>query len=198
MAKPKRKSRRTEKKKSKEWYTVVAPQEFDSKELGEVLATDEGKVMHRIIPVSLRDMTGKMSQANIYTTLNFRIKDVKGKTAYTELIGHNLSPGYIRTLVRRRRTILHTIRDLPTSDDRNVRVKLLAVTRERISETMKKNLREIIEKQLSEASGEYDYYSLMQEIIHGRLASRIFNQLRQVTPMSRVEFRRTELHEDLE
>ncbi|MBD3397601.1 hypothetical protein GF412_00505 [Candidatus Micrarchaeota archaeon] len=198
MAKPRKSRKTSEKKKAKEWYTVLAPQAFDSKELGEAIASDEGKLVNRVVPVSLMDITGKMSQANIYTTLDFRIKDIKGKTAYTELIGHRLSPSYIRTLVRRRRTVLHTVRDLPTTDDRTVRIKLITVTRERISETMKKNLREAIEKELSEAAGKYGYYELMQEIIYGRLSSKVFNRLRQITPMSKVEFRKTELKEALE
>jgi len=197
MAKP-RKSKKTEKKKVKDWYTVLAPQAFDSKELGEVVTTDEAKLANRIIPSSLMDVTGKMSQANMYTTLNFRIKDIKGKTAYTELIGHKLSPGYIRTLVRRRRTVLHTVKDIQTNDDRMVRVKLISVTKDRISETMKKNLREVIEGELTEASGKYGYYELMQEIIYGKLASKVFNRLKQITPMNRVEFRKTELKESLE
>jgi len=197
MAKP-RKSKKTEKKKVKDWYTVLAPQAFDSKELGEVVTSDEAKLANRIIPTSLMDITGKMSQANMYTTLNFRIKDIKGKTAYTELIGHRLSPGYIRTLVRRRRTVLHTVKDIPTTDERTVRVKLISVTKDRISETMKKNLREVINEELQEASGKYGYYELMNEVIYGKLASKVFNRLRQITPMNRVEFRKTELKENLE
>ena len=197
MSKP-RKSKKTEKKKAKDWYTVLAPQAFDSKQLGEVVTSDEAKLANRIVPISLMDVTGKMSQANMYTTLNFRIKEIKGKTAYTELIGHRLSPGYIRTLVRRRRTVLHTVKDIPTTDDRVVRVKLISVTKDRISETMKKNIREIIDAELAEAAGKYAYYDLMQEIINGRLASKVFNRLRQVTPMNRVEFRKTELKERVE
>jgi len=197
MAKP-RKSKKTEKKKVKDWYTVLAPQAFDSKELGEVVTSDEAKLANRIIPTSLMDITGKMSQANMYTTLNFRIKDIKGRTAYTELIGHRLSPGYIRTLVRRRRTVLHTVKDIPTTDERTVRVKLISVTKDRISETMKKNLREVINEELQEAAGKYGYYELMNEVIYGKLASKVFNRLRQITPMNRVEFRKTELKENLE
>ena len=197
MAKPK-KSKKAEKKKSKEWYAVLAPQAFDSKEIGEVVTADEATLTNRIIPISLLDLTGRMSQMNVYTTMSFRIKEVKGKTAYTELIGHRLSPGYIRTLVRRRRTVLHTVQDINTSDDRMVRVKLISVTRDRISETMRKNLRVAIEDGLKEETSKYSYYELMQEIIHGRLSSKIFNKLKQITPMSRVEFRKTELKEIFE
>lgn len=190
-----KKSRKSDKKKSKEWYTVIAPQAFDSKELGHVLAADEEKLANRVIRTSLVDLTGKMSQANVYTTLNFRIREIKGRNAYTELIGHYLSPGYIRTLVRRRRTVLHTVKDLSTTDERMVRVKIISVTKDRISETMRKNIRTAVDAELNEASGKYGYYELMQEIIQGRLSTRVFNRLRQITPMNRVEFRKTELKE---
>jgi small subunit ribosomal protein S3Ae len=197
MAKPKKSRKASEKKKAKEWYAVLAPQEFDSKELGAVTTADEALLGNRIIKVSLMDLTGKMSQANMYTTLNFRIKEVKGKSAYTELIGHQLAPSYIRTLVRRRRTVLHTVRDLPTQDDRTVRLKMISVTKDRISDTMRKNIRAAIEAELAEASGRYNYYELMNEVISGRLSTKVFNRLRQITPMNRVEFRKTELRETL-
>jgi ribosomal protein S3AE len=195
MVKPKRSRKTSDKKKAKEWYAVVAPSEFDSKELGSVTTSDEALLQNRIIRVSLMDLTGRMSQANMYTTLNFRIKEIKGKTAYTELIGHQLSPGYIRTLVRRRRTVLHTIRDLPTQDERTVRLKMISVTKDRISDTMRKNIRAAIEAELAEASGKFNYYELMNEVINGKLSTRVFNRLRQITPMNRVEFRKSELHE---
>jgi small subunit ribosomal protein S3Ae len=197
MAKPKKSRKTSEKKKAKEWYAVLAPSEFDSKELGAVTTADEALLDNRIIKVSLMDLTGRMSQANMYTTLNFRIKEVKGKSAYTELIGHQLAPSYIRTLVRRRRTVLHTVKDLPTQDDRTVRLKMISVTKDRISDTMRKNIRTAIEAELSEASGKYNYYELMNEVISGKLSTRVFNRLRQITPMNRVEFRKTELKEDL-
>lgn len=195
MAKPKKSRKTADKKKAKDWYSVIAPQAFDSKDLGAVTTSDEALLPNRIIKVSLMDLTGRMSQANMYTTLNFRIKEIKGKTAYTELIGHQLSPGYIRTLVRRRRTVLHTVKDLPTQDDRTVRLKMISVTKDRISATMRRNIRAAIEAELAEASGKFGYYELMNEVINGRLSTRVFNRLRQITPMNRVEFRKSELRE---
>jgi ribosomal protein S3AE len=199
MAAAKVKSKRTmEKKKAKVWYKVIAPPAFDSREIGEVVCVEEPTLMNRIISVSLMDISGKMSQANIYTSLKFRIKEIKGTNAYTELIGHELAPGYIRTLARRRKSILHTVRDIPTKDDKVVRVKLISVTRDRVSETMRKNLRVAIETELTEATANSTYYELMQDVLFGKLSTKVFNKLKQITPMSRVEFRKTELKEQFE
>ena len=181
--------------KAKRWYRVLAPEKYESKELGEVVSADEKNLMNRIISVNLAELVGRMSQATIYTTLFFRIKDVKGGVAHTELIGHQLAPSYIRTLARRRKTMIHSIVDGNTKDDRRVRLKLIAIAKDRISETMRSNLRRVVEKEMAAATEEYNYYGLLDEVIHGRLATRVFNKAREITPMSRVEFRKTELME---
>ncbi|MFA5412549.1 MAG: hypothetical protein WC350_04360 [Candidatus Micrarchaeia archaeon] len=184
--------------KHKEWYKVLAPEKYDSKELGEVVASDGKLLMNRVIPVSLGDLTGKFSQSALYTTLNFRVKEVLGKAVHTELIGHSLAPSYMRTFIRRRRTVLHSVVDVNTKDEKEVRLKLVAVTRDKISETQRTNLRRAIEEEVLAASKEFSYYELMDEIMYGRLATRVFNKAKVVTPMGRIEFRRSELKETFE
>jgi small subunit ribosomal protein S3Ae len=181
--------------KHKEWYKVLAPEKYDSKELGEVVASDGKLLINRIIPVSLGDLTGKYSQSALYTTLNFRVKEVLGKAVHTELIGHSLAPSYMRTFIRRRRTVLHSVVDVNTKDDKEVRLKLVSVTRDKISQTQRTNLRRAIEAEVLVAAGEFSYYELMDEIMYGRLATRVFNKAKEVTPMGRIEFRRSELKE---
>jgi len=185
----------SDKQKVKEWYKVLAPEKYESKELGEVVASDGKLLMNRIIPVSLGDLTGRFSQTALYTTLSFRVKDVRGKAAHTELIGHQLASSYLRTFVRRRRSVLHSVLDISTKDDKSVRLKLVAVTHDKISETQRRNLRHVIEDEVKAASKEFSYYDLMDEIMYGRLATRIFNKAKDVTPMGRVEFRKSELKE---
>ncbi|MDD2655491.1 MAG: hypothetical protein PHQ80_02380 [Candidatus ainarchaeum sp.] len=184
--------------KHKEWYKVLAPEKYDSKELGEVVASDGKLLMNRVIPVSLGDLTGKYSQSALYTTLNFRVKEVLGKAVHTELIGHSLAPSYMRTFIRRRRTVLHSVVDVNTKDDKQVRLKLISVTRDKISETQRTNLRRAIEEEVLSASKEFSYYELMDEIMYGRFATRVFNKAKVVTPMGRIEFRKSELKETFE
>ena len=76
-----------------------------------------------------------------------------------------------------------------------MRLKLVAVTHDKISETQRRNLRHVIEDEVKAASKEFSYYDLMDEIMYGRLATRIFNKAKDVTPMGRVEFRKSELKE---
>ncbi len=188
--------KKTEKKKIKHWYSVIAPEAFESKELGEITGADENALINRIIPISLCDITGKFSQANLYTTLKLRVKEVKGNNAYTSLIGHELSPNYIKTLARRRRSLLSSVIDITTKDDKKVRLKIVAITREKISQTMKKNVKTALLEELMSAIKEIDYKTLMDDIIYGKMATKLFNRLKTVTPMKRVEFKKTELFEE--
>lgn len=184
--------------KHKEWFKVLAPEKYDSRELGEVVASDGKLLVNRIIPVSLGELTGKFSQSALYTTLNFRIKEVKGKAAHTELIGHRLAPSYMRTFIRRRRTVLHSVLDVTTKDEKDVRLKLVAVTQDKISEVQRGNLRAAIEDEVVASSRDFSYYELMDELMYGRLATRVFNKAKEVTPMGRIEFRKSELKEVFE
>lgn len=197
MATPAKKAKVVDKWKSKQWYSVLAPQSFDSKEIAEIISSDEGNLKNRVVSLSLAQITGQPSQSAIFTSLKFRIGEVKGKSAYTKLIGHEISPSYIKTLARRSRSIINVVHDLKTKDDQSVRVKLLAISGSEVSQNTKKNIYNAIMEELKKMSSEHAYDQLMQEIIFGKLASKIFNRLKQITMMRRVEVRKSELKETL-
>ncbi|VVB73845.1 30S ribosomal protein S3Ae [uncultured archaeon] len=76
--------------KTKQWYQVVAPQLFDTKPVGEVIASEPNQLLNRVIKVGLDELTGDFTQT--YTSVRFRIIDVKGKNATTKLIGFEQNP----------------------------------------------------------------------------------------------------------
>ncbi len=194
-ATPIKKAKVVDKWKSKQWFTVLAPSAFDTKEIAELAATEEENLKNRILSLSLADVTGQPSQSAIFTSLKFRIGDVKGKSAYTKLIGHEISPSYIRTLSRRNRSIINVVYDVKTKDDQSVRVKLLAITGSEVSQNTKKNIYHAIMEELKKVGAEYTLDQLMQEVIFGKFASKIFNRLKQITMMRRVEVRKSEVKE---
>ncbi len=194
-ATPTKKAKVVDKWKAKQWYTVLAPQIFESKEIAEIISSDEENVKNRVISVSLAEVTGQPSQSAIFTSLRFRVMDVKGKSAYTKLIGHEISPSYLRTLSRRNRSIISIVYDVKTKDDQTVRVKLIAITGSEVSQNTKKNIHHAIMEELKKVGAEYTTDQLMQEIIFGKFASRFFNRLKQITLMRRVEIKKSELKE---
>lgn len=180
----------------KKWYSVLAPQHFENKEIGEVVSADENNLLNRVVSVSLAELSGQYSQNSLFTSLNFKIKDVKGRNAYSELVGHEISNSYVRTLVRRNRSLVNVVHDISTRDGKKVRLKLIAVSAAKLSETMRKNLYHAIMEELRKLDGEVDYYQLMDEVIFGKLAMKLFSKLSKITAMYRVEVRKSELLEN--
>ena len=179
--------------KSKTWYTVLAPQMFESKEIGQIPATEDAHLMNRIVKVSLAELTGDMSQS--YVNLHFRINEVKGKTAYTKLIGHEISAGYLRTLVRRRSNVVNEVVDVESKDGVKVRVKISIFTARRVSSPVKTALRNSTKDEVLLRVKEMDFQQLAQEIIFGKFSATLFNRLRKLCPVKRIEVRKAEVFE---
>ncbi len=184
---------RADKWKTKSWYTVNAPEMFEGKEIAQVLANEEKNLMNRIVKVGLDELTGDLSHS--YTQLIFRIVGVQGKSAKTKLIGHELAKGYLKTLVRRRRSAIDEIIDINTRDGVGVRMKINVYTARKVSEEIRRILRNEVEREAREKATNMDFQTLEQEVVFKKFAARIYNKIKKITPVKRVEVRKTEVNE---
>lgn len=179
--------------KSKTWYTVLAPQIFDSKEIGQIPANEDAHLINRIVKVSLAELTGDMSHS--YVNLHFRINEVKGKTAYTKLIGHEIAAGYLRTLVRRRRNVINEVVDVTTKDGAKMRIKVSLFTAKRVSSPLKIALRNAVKEEILARVKDMDFQQTTQEMIFGKFSATLFNRIKKLCPLKRIEVRKTEIFE---
>jgi len=179
--------------KTKSWYNIIAPEMFESKEIAQIPANEDSSLINRIIKVSLAEVTGDMSQ--LHTTLNFRIKDIKGKSAFTKLVGHELSPSYLKTLVRRRRDVINEVIDVQTKDNVSIRIKVTIFTAKKVSSRAKATIRNNAREEIKERAREMDFSHLEQEVIFGKFSTRVFNRIKKIVPIKRVEVRKTEVIE---
>ncbi len=191
-----KKSKVIDKWKNKNWYTILAPKMFDNKEIAEAVASEEGGMVNRVISVSLMDVIGSGSQNAIFTLLRFRVTDVKGTNANTRFIGYEIMPTYVKTFVRRSKSLMHVTVPVKTKEGETVLIKVIAVTGAKISENTKKNLRNSLVEEVKKNYEGMEYDTLMQDIVYGRLTSKLFTRLKVITPMKRVEVRKTELKEN--
>ena len=153
--------------------------------------------MDRIVTKSLLELgVGGSSQIAMFTTLKFRISEVSDATANTKLIGHSISPSFIRTFARRGKSLIHQIVDDKTKDDEDLRLKVIAVTGSRVSENTKRNLREALREETRKAITEKNFEDVIQDVIYGRVSSKIYSRLKQITKMRRVEVRMSERGEN--
>lgn len=190
-----KKTKLVDKWKMKSWYTLVAPEMFDSRELGQVVSSDEPNLKDRIIRMGLGDMLGSFSQGTAYTVVYFRVSNVTGKTAHTKFIGHELVPGYVRTLARRRRSVMNQVDDVTTRDGVNVRIKSICISGIKVSEGVRADVRKGISESVKAIAKNMDFPVLAQEMVFGKLSSKIFGAVKKIGPLKRVEIRKSEVLE---
>ena len=73
-AQPKTKKKTADKWKKKSWYTVVAPEEFERREIGETVAEKPEMIIGRIINISGRDLANQPKKQHI--SILFKVNDV--------------------------------------------------------------------------------------------------------------------------
>jgi small subunit ribosomal protein S3Ae len=128
-----------------------------------------------------------------YTRVNLRVNEVKGKTAYTSLIGHELIRSYLRTLVRRRMSLVDDVVKVKTKDGVDVSVKTAIVTVNKVSGSTRIALRKQTEQVVLEKAGKENFDSFMQEVLFKKLSSQIYNKIKEIVPVKRVEVIKTEV-----
>ncbi|MEM3408182.1 MAG: 30S ribosomal protein S3ae [Candidatus Micrarchaeia archaeon] len=179
--------------KSKQWYEVVAPQIFDSKVVGEIISSDPKLLKDRVVKVGLDELTGDLSQA--YTNVKLRVVDVKGKTAITKFIGSEQLPSYIRTFVRRRKTIIDDVIDVKTMDGQKFRIKPIVFAAGKIARDAEAEIRVKLRALLNEKASQTNSDDLIRELLFKKYAQSLIPAIKKIAPIKRIEIRKIELKE---
>jgi len=189
------KSKVVDKWKTKSWYSLIAPEMFDSKEIGQVVSSDEPNLINRKVKIGLGDMLDSFSQSTAYTSMYFRVKEIKGKSAHCAFIGHELVPGYVRTLARRRRSVMNQVDDVVTKDGVGVRIKTICVSGLKVSEGVRADVRKGISEGVKHLASQMDFATLCQEMVFGKLSAKLYAGVKKMGPIKRVEIRKSEVKE---
>mgnify|MGYP001583154372 CR=1 FL=1 len=179
--------------KLKQWYQIYSPETFGSKPIGEVVATEDKHLKDRLISVGLDEITGDLSQT--YTTVSFRITDVKGKNAYTSFIGHEQQPAFIRTFIKRNRTIVDDVVDTVTSDGKDLRLKVMIFTAGRVARDTEAAIRTALRQELKAKVAQFTLDQFLQELFFRRFSMKLTPVLKRFAPIKRIEIRKSELKE---
>ncbi|MCX6769360.1 MAG: hypothetical protein NT051_01625 [Candidatus Micrarchaeota archaeon] len=190
-----KKAKVVDKWKMKSWYSIVAPESFESREIGQLVSSDEANLLNRKIKIGLGDLLGSFSQSTAYTSLYFRVSEVKGKTAHTKFIGHELVPGYVRTLARRRRSVMNQVDDAVTKDGVPIRIKSICISGLKVSEGVRADVRKGISEGVKAHVKATDFSALVQEIVFGKFAAKIYAGVKKIGPIKRVEIRKSQVKE---
>src|SRR5437867_2502443 len=177
--------------KAKVWYNLLAPDMFNKQALGETPTDDPGKLVGRITEVTVQDLTGDFSKMHI--KLAFRVSQVQGQDALTQVVGHDMTSDYIRRLTRRKRTRTDLTVDVVTKDGWNVRVKPMAITDRRIQTSKQRVIRTIMAKIVADVGSKQSICEFLKGVNSGDRAKTIAQGCKPIHPGSRVQVRKSEV-----
>lgn len=179
--------------KSKSWYMIVSPKFLGEAQVAEVPATDEEHLLNRIITLPLKEITHDIS--HMYVNISLRVSEIKGKTAYTKFIGHEVSREYLSTLVRRGRDVLRLVLPVKSKDGVDFVVKTVIVTGVDCSGLKKKAFRHAAESHLIKTINGQEFGQFIQNVISGKANSELYGKLKKIAPIKRTEIYKTQLTE---
>lgn len=175
-------------RQEKQWYRILAPESFDRATLGRTPADEPGRVIDRTIETTVGELTDDASENN--TKLTFRITDVGSDTAYTELIQHELTRDYLRSLVRRGASKIDANQRVLTSDEYRVKVQPVAFTTKKANHSQERAIRQRMIEMVEEAAADRTFDQFLDSIVQGRLSSAIYAEAKTIYPLRRVEIQK--------
>jgi len=193
--KPKRTdTRRTaDKWKKKKWFTIFAPKLFDQKEIAETVAEKPETLKGRVINYNARELTGNPKKNHI--TLFFKVFDVQGLKVYTKLIGHEINPGFLKRLVRRRISKMETNQIVNLKGNQKARVKTVVVSGKKLTRIKETAVRKIMLEKIEYSAKKRDFDDFVNEMVFGNISIKIQNEAKKVGLIKRVEVVKTKLIE---
>ncbi|RME79446.1 MAG: hypothetical protein D6769_02360 [Methanobacteriota archaeon] len=198
MARRKKGTKKVDKSKQRKTYNIVAPSLFGNKVVGELLSSKSENLLMRIIPLSLVELQdGKLDPSSLYTTVKLRVVSVGEDNANTSFAGHDTAFSYLRSLARRRKSVIHEVVDVSTKDNKRIRFKTMLVTFRKVSSVLKKNVRAALVENIKKKASTLNKEDLLREVLLGKFAKEVAKEVNKITPVTHLVIRKSEVVEDL-
>jgi small subunit ribosomal protein S3Ae len=117
----------------KEWYDVIAPNQFQVRAAGKTCVTKttglkvaSDALKGRIFEFNQADLNEEEDQS--YRKILLRVDDVQGKKCLTNFHGMNLTTDRLRSLIRKWQTLIEARADVKTLDGYTLRIFCIAFT----------------------------------------------------------------------
>ncbi|MFC1722822.1 hypothetical protein ACFL0V_01655 [Nanoarchaeota archaeon] len=187
MAKPAKKVKTVDKWRKKKFFSVFAPKVFQERELGQSIAYESNSLLNRFLTLNLMVLTGNVKKQHINIT--FQVNSVKGDSAYTRVVGYEVSAAAIKRMVRRMKDRIDHSFKAVTKDKQVVRVKPMAITVNRTSRAVRSEVRKALHRHMYQAIAKTDYDSLINGIINEGFQKETRSNLTKIAPLKAVAVR---------
>jgi len=177
--------RRIDSWKTKRKYKIIAPENFENKELGLLISSDPKKLIGRKVVFSLRDLNGDRQKQHLNIIL--KINDVEGDRAKTVFDSFEVNKKYLISKVHTGSDVIDHVENVEIKDYK-VKIKTMVTTTNKVHRSMRRD----IVKTISEVLKGYKNTNLnefIEMVLFGKINMEIFRRAKKICPMGRVEIR---------
>lgn len=175
----------------KEWYPIVAPKSFGSTVLGETYVYEPEQMMGKNITRNLMNLTNDVKRQNI--NIDFQVFSVQNGKAFADVVGYNLVQSSVRRLVRRNIEKVNISFLCKTSDNKNVQIKPLLITRSATKGSVGAKLRKNTQDFLVKYIGNISYDNLVNDLVNHKIQTSLRKESNKIYPLRVCEIRSMEI-----
>jgi len=178
------------KKGKKKWYTVFASDLFNKAVLGEVLAYSSESLIGRSLWVNLSQLNRDMRSQHI--RIRFKIKEVKGDKAETEIVGYDVVGTFIKRIVRSTKDKIDDSFAAETKEKIKLRVKTIYLTRNNTQRSRSTNIKKQAREEIQALLKDMSYDDFIFNVSTNKIQRTLKTTLSKIYPLQSVEVRAIE------
>ena len=173
--------------RKKKWVQIVAPALLRNTVLGESLVMTGEQLVGKTIESNLMVLTGDMKKQHI--NVKFVIDSIKDGKAQTKLVSYKISPATIKRNVRRKRDRIDCVFACKTTDDIELDVKVLLITKNNtvnsVLTVLRKKTIDIVTKYITTTP----FDNIVIDTIDFKIQNELKRQLKSIYPLRTCEIK---------
>ena len=173
--------------KKKQWFQILAPQQFDNIVIGETLVTEPQLMIGKQLSQSLMNLSNDVKRQNIH--IHFKVVGIDGNNGKTSIIGYKIVSSSVKRFVRRNSEKIDLSFICETSDNMPLTVKPLLVTRAEVKGSVAAKLRQQTIGFLAKSIKKMTYDEVLASLISHKLQDSMKENLNKIYPLKVCEIR---------
>jgi small subunit ribosomal protein S3Ae len=187
MAKRAAKTKTGLKWKKKKWFSIEAPKAFGGRVIGQSLAETPALLKGRQLVVNLMQLSGNIKKQNLLVGL--KVTEILDGVAKTEAIKFDMQTSSVRRLVRKKSSKIEESFCCITKDGIKIRIKPLAVTRNKVSSGVRGAVRRFMVPMIVGEVQKLDFEALIVALTGFDFQKEIKKKLDKVYPLKTFQIK---------
>ena len=175
----------------KEWYPIIAPKVFQNAVLGETTVYEPQQMIGKGLTISLMSLTNDSKRQNI--NVNFEVVDVQNGKGLANVVGYSMAQSSIRRMIRRNIERIDMSFSCKTSDNKDLRVKPLLITRSATIGSVVAKIRRTAQDFITKYIGSVSYDGLINDLVTQKLQASLRKEINKIYPLRVCEIRSMEI-----